>query len=105
MLLKQGANINAQSGVYGSALRAACAKRHDKVAQMLLERGADVNDQNRFYENALQAAYRRGYHNTVQILQEQQCADQSTFYPPPYHAEIKSSKSLALDYFSLLEVV
>ncbi|KAJ5902289.1 hypothetical protein N7495_002817 [Penicillium taxi] len=82
LLLERGADVNAQSLFYGNALQAACSKGNDKIAQMLLERGADVNAQGGEYGNALQAAHQGGYHNIVQILQGQQCADQSTSYPP-----------------------
>ena len=43
LLLKKGANINAQGGVYGNALQAALDRGYEAVVKLLLEKGADVN--------------------------------------------------------------
>jgi hypothetical protein len=37
MLLANGANVNAQSGLCGTALQAASSKGHDKIVEMFLE--------------------------------------------------------------------
>ncbi|KAJ5494822.1 hypothetical protein N7463_010909 [Penicillium fimorum] len=70
LLLKRGADIDAQGGHYGNALQAACAERHDNVAQMLLERGADINAQGGHYGNVLQAACAEGHDKIAQMLLE-----------------------------------
>lgn len=41
--MDQGANANAQGGIYGNALQAASYQGHEKVVQQLLEKGADVS--------------------------------------------------------------
>ncbi|KAJ6118823.1 hypothetical protein N7471_013443 [Penicillium samsonianum] len=70
LLLERGADVNAQSGLDGNALQAACYQGHDKIVQMLLERAADVNAQGGRYGNALQAACYRGHDKIVQMLLE-----------------------------------
>ncbi|GAW17393.1 hypothetical protein ANO14919_068500 [Xylariales sp. No.14919] len=56
-LLERGADVNAQGGMYGNALQAACLRRGKrKLIELLLERGADINAQGGFYGSALQAA-------------------------------------------------
>jgi ankyrin repeat protein len=69
-LLSQGADVNAQGGVYGNALQAASAEGHDQVVQRLLNGGADVNAQGGEYGNALQAASAEGHDQIVQRLLE-----------------------------------
>ncbi|KAK0790679.1 hypothetical protein LTR59_009173 [Friedmanniomyces endolithicus] len=57
LLLQQGVDVNAQGGVYGNALQAACCdSSQSEVVQLLLNSGADVNAQGGRYGNALQAA-------------------------------------------------
>jgi len=70
MLLKKGANVNAQGGWFGNALQAASYGDHDQVVQVLLEKGADVNAQGGYYGNALQAALSGGHDQVVQMLLE-----------------------------------
>ncbi|KAK0712676.1 Pfs, NACHT and ankyrin domain protein [Lasiosphaeria miniovina] len=70
MLLKKGADVNAQGGKYGNALHAASAGGYDKIAWILLEKGADVNAQGGGYGNALQATSIGGYDKVVQMLLE-----------------------------------
>ncbi|KAK4232828.1 putative vegetative incompatibility protein, partial [Achaetomium macrosporum] len=43
ILIENGADVNAQGGVYGNALQAASSEGHKHIVQMLLEKGADVN--------------------------------------------------------------
>jgi NACHT domain/Ankyrin repeats (many copies)/Ankyrin repeats (3 copies) len=68
LLLKKGANVNAQGGMYGNALQAASRAGQEEVVQMLLNKGAKVNAQGGAYGNALQAASSLGHENVVQIL-------------------------------------
>ena len=42
LLVKQGADVNAQGGVYGTALEAASIRGHEKV-ELLVKQGADIN--------------------------------------------------------------
>ncbi|SLM34046.1 Ankyrin repeat-containing domain, partial [Lasallia pustulata] len=66
--LDEGADINAQCGVYGNALEAASERGHDQVVRMLLDKGADVNAQGGVYGNALYAASSRGQDQVVRML-------------------------------------
>ncbi|KAA8627042.1 multiple ankyrin repeats single kh domain protein [Pyrenophora tritici-repentis] len=68
LLLEQGADVNAQGGVYGNALQAASAGGHEQVVKMLLDKGADVNAQGGEYGNALQAASAGGHEQVVKML-------------------------------------
>ncbi|KAJ5216887.1 hypothetical protein N7468_009895 [Penicillium chermesinum] len=70
LLLKSGAEINAQGGEYGNALQAASLRGHDKIVQLLLERGPEINAHHRRYGNALQAACLEGHDKIVQLLLE-----------------------------------
>ncbi|KAI1085934.1 ankyrin repeat-containing domain protein [Rostrohypoxylon terebratum] len=69
-LLEEGANVNAQGGLYGNALQAASFRGHEKIVQILLEKGAHVNIQGGRYGNALQIASSQGQEKIVQILLE-----------------------------------
>lgn len=68
MLLGKGANINAQGGIYGSALQAASIKGHSQVVQILLNNGANTNAQGGLYGDALHLASLRGHNQVVQML-------------------------------------
>ncbi|KAJ7302491.1 ankyrin repeat-containing domain protein [Mycena albidolilacea] len=68
LLLKKGANVNAQGGRYGNALQAAASGGHANIVQVLLDKGADVNAQGGKYSNALQAAASGGHDKVVQVL-------------------------------------
>ncbi|SLM33828.1 P-loop containing nucleoside triphosphate hydrolase [Lasallia pustulata] len=68
LLLKNGADVNAQGGFYGNALEVASVYGHESVVQLLLKNGADVNAQG--YGNALQAASAGGHESVVQLLLE-----------------------------------
>ena len=70
ILLKKGADVNAQRGYYGNALQAASGEGREAVVQLLLEKGADVNAQGGKYGNALQAASSDGHEAVVQLLLE-----------------------------------
>jgi ankyrin repeat protein len=45
LLLDKGADVNAQGGYYGNALRAASSEGHRDVLQLLLDKEADVKAQ------------------------------------------------------------
>jgi ankyrin repeat protein len=68
MLLKAGADVNAQGGHFGNALQAAAFKESSEVVQMLLKAGADVNAQGGYFGNALQAAAFKESSEVVQML-------------------------------------
>ena len=70
MLLEKGADINAQGGLYGSALQAASAEGKEEIVAMLLEKGADANAQDGIYGNMLLAATAQGKEKIVEILLE-----------------------------------
>lgn len=56
LALQEGADINADHGIYSSALHAAVSSGHRIVAELLIERGADVNSGGGKHGSALQAA-------------------------------------------------
>ncbi|KAK3351875.1 LOW QUALITY PROTEIN: ankyrin repeat-containing domain protein [Neurospora tetraspora] len=56
VLLQHGADVNAQGGLYGTALQAAAIYRQEEIVELLLKYGADVNAQGGIYGTALQAA-------------------------------------------------
>nr|OQO18690.1 hypothetical protein B0A51_14563 [Rachicladosporium sp. CCFEE 5018] len=62
------AKVNSQWAGEGTALQAASAEGHEKVAEMLLAKGADVNAQGGFYGNALQAALAGGHEKVAEML-------------------------------------
>ncbi|OQN96222.1 hypothetical protein B0A48_17784 [Cryoendolithus antarcticus] len=68
ILDRSNANVNSQWAGEGTALQAASAEGHEKVAEMLLAKGADVNAQGGRYGNALQAALQGGHGRVVEIL-------------------------------------
>jgi hypothetical protein len=47
LLLDKGADVNAQGGEYGNALKAASAGGYREVVTLLRDKGADVNAQGR----------------------------------------------------------
>ncbi|KAJ7162325.1 ankyrin repeat-containing domain protein [Mycena filopes] len=69
-LVDSGADVNAQDGVYGTALQTAVCQKHKEVVQLLLEHGADVNAQGGEYGNALQGAVMMAQKEVVQLLTE-----------------------------------
>jgi ankyrin repeat protein len=71
LLIRKGANVNAQGGYYGNALQAAVARGHKQLVQLLLiEQGADVNAQGGQFGNALQAAIATDHEQVAQLLIE-----------------------------------
>jgi hypothetical protein len=53
MLLKRGADVNAQGGEYGNTLQALSACSNKKMVKKLLKLGADVNAQGGYYRSTL----------------------------------------------------
>jgi hypothetical protein len=70
LLLKAGANVNAQGGFYGHPLQAAARKGVVEIVALLLDAGADVNARADFYGNALHAAAYGGHKAVVALLLE-----------------------------------
>ena len=67
-LVKLGADVNVQCGVYGCALQAASYRGHFDIVQALLKAGAYVDTHVGEYGNALQAASDQGHEAIVQLL-------------------------------------
>ncbi|KAK4070980.1 uncharacterized protein Triagg1_6347 [Trichoderma aggressivum f. europaeum] len=61
-------NVNAQGGIFGSALQAAAFSGQTESVRMLLDRGADVNARGGKCGSALNAAIFSGYWDIVEIL-------------------------------------
>ena len=70
ILIKNGADVNAQIGPLGTALQVACGEGHGDIVQLLIENGADVNAQAGFYGTALQAAAMAAHMSIIQQLLE-----------------------------------
>ncbi|KAI9703722.1 MAG: hypothetical protein M1836_007492 [Candelina mexicana] len=68
LLIEAGADVDAQGGLYGTALQAASGEGDNEIVQQLLDAGADVNAQGGLYGTALQAASREGDNEIVQQL-------------------------------------
>ncbi|KAH7205287.1 hypothetical protein BKA60DRAFT_685024 [Fusarium oxysporum] len=67
-LTTEGADVNAQGGLYGNALQAASSQGHREVVQLLLDYRADVNTRGGEYGNALHDASLEGNFEVVQLL-------------------------------------
>jgi ankyrin repeat protein len=61
-------NVNAQGGLFGSALQAAAYSGQTSSISLLLNKGAHVNGRGGKYGSALNAAVIAGYWDTVQVL-------------------------------------
>ncbi|KAF5353795.1 hypothetical protein D9758_010604 [Tetrapyrgos nigripes] len=70
VLVKNGANVNAEGGFYGFALQAAAFWGHLDIVKYLVEKGADVNAKGGEYGFALQAAACEGNLDIVKYLVE-----------------------------------
>ncbi|KAL6821730.1 hypothetical protein J3E69DRAFT_356882 [Trichoderma sp. SZMC 28015] len=66
----QSIDVNAQSGIFGTALQAAAYSGQTRSIRMLLERGAQISISGGKYRNALNAAVIRGHWDIVDILLE-----------------------------------
>jgi ankyrin repeat protein len=67
-MIENGADVNMQGGLYGSALQAASIMGHENIVQLLLHHGANVNLQGGFYGSALQAATWVGNESIIKLL-------------------------------------
>jgi ankyrin repeat protein len=45
LLLEKGSDMNAQGGIYSTALQVASSRGYEKMVRLLLEKGADMNAQ------------------------------------------------------------
>ena len=70
-LLKTGADVNIQGGLYGTALQVAAFLGHEKVVQKLIDAEAHVNVQRGLHTNALLAASIEGHTQIVHWLLDQ----------------------------------
>jgi ankyrin repeat protein len=68
LLLERGADINAQVGLYGTALQAASAEGHEQVVEILLAKHAEVNVEFNYRRSALQEASMNGHKQIVKML-------------------------------------
>ena len=70
ILLKKGADVNAEGRRYGNALIAASFNGHEQVVRLLLGKGANLEARNGPYRNALVAASEKGDEGVARILLE-----------------------------------
>ncbi|KAF5353832.1 hypothetical protein D9758_010612 [Tetrapyrgos nigripes] len=70
VLVENGADVNAEGGLYGFALQAAARWGHLDIVKYLVEKGADVNAKGGHFGFALQAAAFRGHLDIVKYLVE-----------------------------------
>ncbi|KAK4896504.1 hypothetical protein LTR49_028133 [Elasticomyces elasticus] len=70
ILLKQGANVNAQGEDFGNVLQAALSGGHKKEVAIFFEQGVDVDAQGGEYGNAPQVALAEGYEEVKEMLLE-----------------------------------
>ncbi|KAJ5688691.1 Ankyrin repeat protein [Penicillium macrosclerotiorum] len=70
LLLDNGAAIDDEGGIYGTALQVACIRGHEDVVQALLERGANVNAKCGLHGDALTASCFRGHVSITKMLLE-----------------------------------
>ncbi|KAF8168789.1 ankyrin repeat-containing domain protein [Mycena galopus ATCC 62051] len=68
VLIKKGANVNAQGEDGYTQLQAASSNDHLDIVRVLIEKGANVNVPGKDGETALQAALRQGRLDLVQFL-------------------------------------
>ncbi|KAF3925411.1 Ankyrin-1 [Arthrobotrys entomopaga] len=67
-LLDHGADIEDNTGQYGTVLTAACYRGQEAVVERLLSYGANVNAEGGSYGSALQEACRKGHEKIVKLL-------------------------------------
>lgn len=70
LLLRKGAKVNNEGGLYSTALQAAASAGSESIVQLLLDNGADVNVYGGVFGDPLRASSIRGHHTIVKILLE-----------------------------------
>jgi hypothetical protein len=70
VLLDRGADVNAQGGIWGSALGLATDSGRLEAVRLLLDRGAEVNAPAGIHRNALAVALHHGHDEMVLLLRE-----------------------------------
>ncbi|KAL8732257.1 MAG: hypothetical protein Q9166_002829 [cf. Caloplaca sp. 2 TL-2023] len=70
LLIDAGADVNAQGGIWHTALQAAAVDGNDMTMRVLIDAGADINAIGGMYGSALSAAYREGYYFCTGLLWE-----------------------------------
>ncbi|KAF7348832.1 HET-domain-containing protein [Mycena venus] len=75
LLIDKGADINAQGGIYGTALQTAFCEGHEDIIQLLLANGADANSPCKgafgdWFGSFLQAAACMGYSKIARLFLE-----------------------------------
>ncbi|KAI6780066.1 Ankyrin repeat domain-containing protein 50 [Emericellopsis cladophorae] len=70
LLLKEGADVNAEGGGYSNALQAASSEGHAEIVRLLLEKGADVNAEGGVFGSVLRAASSEGHVDIAKLLLE-----------------------------------
>ena len=68
LLIENGANLDAESGLHGSALQGAVWFEHEEMVMLLLKAGADVDLPNRLMGSPLVSACQASCKNIVDIL-------------------------------------
>ncbi|GAB7332288.1 hypothetical protein MBLNU13_g04123t1 [Cladosporium sp. NU13] len=68
MLLEKGAEINAQGGVYGNALQAACEGGHKATVRLMIARGAKLFSLIDGGRNSLDAAAQKGDTGVLELI-------------------------------------
>ena len=74
LLLKQGADVNAEGGYKGTALCLACSNRNMTIVDLLFEKGANVNARGVHGITALSSASDEGHLSVVKLLFEKGAA-------------------------------
>jgi hypothetical protein len=70
VLLKDGADVNAEEDMYGNALQAASLGGHEAIVKILLQNSADIDAQGGWNDSALRAASSFGHEAIVKMLLE-----------------------------------
>jgi ankyrin repeat protein len=65
LLVNNGADVNAEGGLYGSPIQAALAGGYEEIVQLLVDNGANVDAEGGHYGSPLQGALAEGDHNVV----------------------------------------
>lgn len=68
ILLAAGADVNLETGRYGSALVAAADRGHEEIVSKLIAAGADIDFRHSLHGSALERASLRGRENVVHVL-------------------------------------